>query len=286
MQRRYICFLAFAVAVAGSDTALAHGDVHARIAVISEQIEKEPANALLFLQRGELHREHQDWKAAEADYDRAVQLDPKLVAADFCRGRMLAESGQPAAAREMFDRYLASNPDDGNAFLARARVRVRLGERKRAVADFTRAVELLREPPPECFLERAQALVADGRSEEALAGLDEGIKKLGPIITLQLYAIDLDLVRKAYDAALARLDTILRQASRRENWLLRRAEIELLAGRAPDARKSFEAALDAVDALPVRLQGTQAMRHLKDRANAALVGLSNAPSARATVPTN
>jgi len=259
----------------------AHGDVHARIAALTEQIAKDTNNAQLFLQRGELHREHQDWTAATADYDRAARLDPKLVAVEFCRGKMLAESGQLAAARAAFDRYLITTPADGNALLARARLLVKLGQRKPAVADFTRAAELLREPPPECFMERAQTLVADGQVDDALGGLDEGIKRLGPIITLQLYAIDLDLERKAYDQALARLETILQQASRKENWWMKRGEIELLAERPGEAKKSFEAALAAADALPERIRDTEAMQNLRKQASTVLAGLTNAPAVSA-----
>src|SRR2546429_3401664 len=46
---------------------------------------------------------------------------------------------------------------------------------------------------------RDRALAAEGGDhlDEALRGLDEGIKRLGPIVTLELYAIDLELDRKS-----------------------------------------------------------------------------------------
>ena len=262
----------------------AHGDVHLRIAVVTEQITKDPNNARLFLERGELHREHQDWKAAKADYDRAAQMDPKLAVVDFCRAKMLADSGQWPAARAKLDGYLAGNPLDARAFVARARVLVKLGERKSAVADFTRGIELSREPQPEFFLERAQALVADGEVNEALRGLDEGVKRLGPLVTLQLAAIDLNVAQKNYDAALARLDTVLSQAARKESWLARRGDLELLLGRAADARQSYAAAQAALGALPPRIQENQAMLNLKAHLNAALAGITNVPAGGATYP--
>ena len=52
--------------------------------------------------------------------------------------------------------------------------------------------------------------------DEALRGLDEGINQLGPVVTLQLLAIDLELRRKSYDAALTRLDLIAAESERKE----------------------------------------------------------------------
>jgi tetratricopeptide (TPR) repeat protein len=271
-------FIVAALGLAIPTAMFAHGDLHVRIAAMTEQIAKNPDNARLFLERGELHREHQDWKAAEADYDRAERLDPKLSRVDFCRGEMLVDSGDLKAACAMFDRYLTREPEDGHALVARARALVKLGKREAAVADFTSAIRLLAEPQPEFFLERAQALLADGRVEEALRGLDEGVKRLGPIVTLQLYAIDLELGRKAYDAALARLATIEAQAARKESWLSKRGDIELLMGRPKDARKSYAAALAALDALPPRLQKTRAMLSLRAHLSTALAGTTSQPS--------
>ena len=43
---------------------------------------------------------------------------------------------------------------------------------------------------------------------QAIAGLDEGIQKLGPLVTLTLAAIDLEVARANYDAALQRLQPL------------------------------------------------------------------------------
>ena len=124
----------------------------------------------------------------------------------------------------MFGQALQRNPDDGECFVGRARVLVRLGQRQAAIADYWRGLERLREPQPEYVVELAQALTAEGQVAEALRALDEGIKKLGPIVPLQGYALELELGRKNNDAALARLETILARALRKESWFARRGE--------------------------------------------------------------
>ncbi len=263
-------------------TAWAHGDLHLRILAITQQIKAATNNpARLYLERGELQREHGERKAASADYDRAAQLDPNLPGVDFCRAKLLADSDQLEAARAMFDQALQRSPADGECWVGRGRVLLKLGQRETAIADLQRGLELLRQPRPDDVLELARTLTAKGQVAEALRSLDEGIKKLGPIVPLQGYAVDLELGQKNTDAALARIETILAHALRKESWFARRGDILLEAGRAAEARGSYEAALAAVNRLPGRLQQGPAMVKLQAHVNTALTGLTNAPSSGA-----
>ena len=276
--------LVMAVALLGTlvapRAAYAHGDLELRLAEFTRQIEATTNNpAGLYLERGELAREHGMWEIAGPDFERAAQLDPNLPGVDRCRAKFLADRGQLEAAQAMFDRALKRSPGDGESFVGRARVRARLGQRQAAIADYWRGLERLPEPQPEYAVELAQALVAENQVAEALRALDEGIKKLGPIVPLQGYALDLELGRKNTNAALARLETILARAFRKENWFARRGDILLEAGRPAEARKSYEAALAAVSRLPGRLQQGPAMVKLQAQVNAALAGITNAPAA-------
>src|SRR5262245_7785095 len=78
---------------------LAHGDLHEQIAAATSQIEKNPKNAELYLKRGELHRAHEDWDAALADYERAAILNPKLIVVDLARGKVLLAANWPLTAQ-------------------------------------------------------------------------------------------------------------------------------------------------------------------------------------------
>jgi hypothetical protein len=64
---------------------------------------------------------------------------------------------------------------------------------------------------------------------------------------------------------------------RKESWFTWRGDILLEAGRTADARKSYEAALAAVNRLPGRLQQGPAMVRLQAHVHAALAGITNAP---------
>src|SRR5215204_835884 len=141
---------------------LAHGELQLQIDAVTRQLEKDTNNAALYLRRGELHRQHQDWVHATADYDRAANIDHRLAAVDLCRGKMFLDMGKFREAKTALDKYFLVEPDDSEALVTRARVLVKLGAGKAAADDFSRAIVLASDPQPDYYLERARALVAEG----------------------------------------------------------------------------------------------------------------------------
>ena len=128
--------------------------------------------------------------------------------------------------------------------------------------------------PPPIYLERARAL-AKAEAEnlrDAVRGLDEGLARLGPVVTLQLLALDLELQMPDYPAALSRLDAITLHATRKEMWLARRGDVLQQAGREADAKVAWEAALAALAQLPPQRRDTRAMKALESRVRASLQG--------------
>jgi predicted Zn-dependent protease len=252
-----------------SSFAYAHEGLHEQIAAITAKIKRDPKNASLYLQRGELHRLHRDWSRAATDYNRAARLQPGLTIVDLARGKMLFESGRLQRSKLVLDRFLSQQPNHFEGLTTRARVLAKLGSTADAIKDFTGAIA--QSPEPELYLERAETTVRDGkRLDEALSGLDEGIKRLGPIVTLQLPAIELELRRQKYEGALSRLDLIAAQSERKETWLVRRGEILRLAGRDEEARAAFNAALVAIESLPPWRRQSKAVTALQVRARSAL----------------
>ncbi len=259
-----MCFL---VSFVQLRLAVAHAPVEERIEALTKMIEKDQKNADLFLKRGELYSSHEEWSAAVVDFERASELNPDLAAVDMYLGRMFLASGRPVQSEEALKRFLLQVPNHAEARVTLAMALVQLGRRMEAVEEYTRAIKLCPSPSPRLYLERAKTLIdeGDGYVDEALRGLDEGIQKLGPAITLQLYAIDLELKKNQFDAALVRLEHITAKASRKETWLARKGDILEKAGRADQALVAFASALVAIQKLPAHRQSTQAMTQLKAR---------------------
>jgi predicted Zn-dependent protease len=248
-----------------SSSALAHGDLHEQIRLVTEQLHKEPKNAALYHKRGEMHRAHAEYRAAFADYTRAEQLDPKLDVVLLSRGRAQLETHRCVDARKTLTRFLERQPGHAVALLMRARAAAELRKHpgfEQADADFRAAIAATAELTPDLFLERSENLHAASRAAEALDVLNEGLLKLPGVITLQLAALNLELRLQRFAAALTRIDDLIAEAPRKEALLARKAEILEQAGRTAEAQHTREQALQAIDALPASKRALGATHEL------------------------
>ncbi len=264
--------LALMCIVSAAPAAWAHEDLDEQIAALTMRVREDRLNATLYFERAELYRARGEGAHAAADYDRALRLNPALSAVHLARAMLALDAGEPAAALVAVDRFLAAHPAHADAHRVRARALVQLGRPHEAVADFSAAIAAQSRPLPEDYLERAHAAAAAGPSgiAGALRGLDEGLDRLGPVVSLQLYAMDLEIQQGQYDRALARLETIAARSVRQETWLVQRAQILERAGRSADARAAYREALAMLTALPGPARTAGAMADLRTQACAGL----------------
>lgn len=262
-----LCTLVCLTLFAGSPV-FAHGTHQARLDEAGARITAAPGNPDFHRSRAVLYLDQRDFQAALADLDRAEALDPGRPLTNLLRGRVELARGRPAEAEAALARCLATWPDHPDAHLAMARAQAARGDWLAAAQHYDRALQTAPVPTPAHYLERSRALAAAGRRDEALAGLDEGIQRLGPLPALTDSAITLELERGDTDAALARLDRDPDRA--RADRLLRRGEILELGGRDAGARLAYRAALAELSS---RNRQTPALRKLENRTLAALARL-------------
>ncbi|HUR32930.1 MAG TPA: hypothetical protein VM032_03990 [Vicinamibacterales bacterium] len=267
--------LAVAVCLAPGRPAAAHDAVPEQIAALSSRIAAEPTRADLYVQRSDLYRAAGDFTKARRDLDRASALAPGLFAAQFAYARLALETHQPAEAIVAASAFLSREPRHVPALLVRARAHRLLGQRAQAVADFSRAIELA--PLPDLVIERARVLQASpARLDEALDGIDDGIRRLGAVVTLELEAIEIERRLRRFDAALARVEIVAARSPRKEQWLARRAALLEDAGRATDALEAYRLAHATAESLPPHVRSSRAtatlvseIQHHIDRLTAA-----------------
>jgi len=264
-ERIVVCGAVLLASALAPATAAADPALEQRLAIVDAEIAKNPNDARLYLQRGEIHRGARNWTAAAEDYDRARTLDPKLDEVWLAQGELMLAAEAPQKAIEHLSRYIEAHPDHARARLARARAYARTGAVEDAAADYDRALALMPAPQPDHVLERARLLAKNGKADLAMRGLDEMMRKLGEVPVLQLEAVQLDTERKRYDEAVRRLDSLLRRTPRQPAWMARRAEILALAGRKEDARRAYDAALEVIHSQPPSRQALPAIRELEER---------------------
>jgi tetratricopeptide (TPR) repeat protein len=269
-----VCLAAVLVALTPL-RAPAHGNDELIIEALTEELERNP-DADLFIRRGELFRHHQEWAKAEADYLAAARLEPKLVVVDFFRARALLESGAAEKALGFVERYIANVPDEAEGRFLRGDVLAALGKHDEGATEYAEGIRRASSPRPEHYLRRARFLASAPAANPArvLAALDEGIARIGPVISLVVYAITLELERTNYEAALARIDAAMERAPRRELWLVRRGDVLVKCGRTAEAIASYQAALAEIEELPARHRDTVPVEKLARDARTSLDQLS------------
>ena len=118
------------VSVQISDTALANPNL----------TPEEKAN--LTYQRGLAKRAMKKLDTAATDFETALRLNPKLLAAYTADAETLAQAGQLDRAKAAFDRTVQGFPQNPLVYNERGRFLQQTGKLDEAVADFTRAIEL------------------------------------------------------------------------------------------------------------------------------------------------
>lgn len=263
---------------------LAHGTIHEQIADLDQRIATSPADAELYLRRGDLHRRHRDWAEALADLDRAAGIDPRAVEVHFVRGETFLDSGRPEDAERSLARYLSLLPDGpehhgrrASALLLRGKAAAQLGRQLAAAGDYRRAVDLAPRAGPQAFLDCARAFDAAAGEylEAALRCLDDGLERLGTVVSLERQAIELELRARRFDGALARLDRLAGVSPQPYPWWVERGEVLEQAGRPDEARQAFLEAREAIGRLPPGRRGSRAVVDLEERIAAGLTRLES-----------
>ncbi len=252
------------VLIACFEPLFARNEAHHRIDEITLAIKYDPGNTDLYFERGKLYRLSSHLDLALSDFDHVALSDPNHQTVNFHSGHLLLETGEHQQARIALSQFLGVHPRHLQGLIARARVLRKLDQPLQALQDYAHALSLVRHPAPVLLIEQAETLVEAGEEyvDSAIESLDEAIRKYGPLILLESCAVDIDLERQHYDAALTRIDRVLSVMTRKEKWLVRRAEILEKAGRIEEAGATYEDALRAIEALPDRLQQIPASQAL------------------------
>jgi tetratricopeptide (TPR) repeat protein len=183
--------------------AIGHPELAEVQGVVDERLAANPDDPALLIHQGRLRAEARDFDGALVSLAHALTHggDPETVAAG--RAQVFLAAGFPHMAKLEYDALLAQHPQAFDVLFERGRAQLALGDVAAADRDFTRAIAHLPAPRPEHIIVHAQAWRQAGKQREALRALDEGMTRVGPLPSLQLTAIDLDVELQRYDRALS-----------------------------------------------------------------------------------
>ena len=155
--------------------------------------------------KGIVYAGRQEWRLAIEAYRSALEDQPKRADLIEAIGKCLAELGQKDEARKQYDKALRMDPKMVAAWSARATLNRNAMRYREAIADYGQAIALAPEDS-DLRVYRAQVLRLDGKADAALADLDKAIA-LDPKSTFALNGRGLaNTEAERYDAALADFD--------------------------------------------------------------------------------
>lgn len=146
------------------------GEYDEAIAAISQLIEREPENAMLYYDRGVFHESLGQLDEARDDYSRAIERAPGHPEALNNRAAVLARQGQLDLAIVDWDAAIEHNPDNELAYRNRGEAYLDLKQPDKALADLDQAQRLNRSDPL-VYLLRGKLHSQQQRPYEALEDL-------------------------------------------------------------------------------------------------------------------
>jgi tetratricopeptide (TPR) repeat protein len=97
---------------------------------------KHQKDSIDYCKRGEVKYKNGDHTGAEADYNRAIEIDSLSAILYMKRGVLYMVSGKVTAAIEDYSKAIGIEPDIENGYHLRGDAYARIGDKERAIADF------------------------------------------------------------------------------------------------------------------------------------------------------
>lgn len=225
-MRRLLFFVSLASMIPSA--AQAHGSVDERAMAIEHRILAEPTNPNHYLRRAALLFERGDIAGARASLAMAVAFGASDLAVAVLQARVELSENHPRAALAAINAVGASQRTE-DLLRLRALALRELGPRDEAAEAFADVLSAAARPSPDDFLDAARAFRAAGDEARAVAVLDAGVVRLGRLAALEQAAIEIEVERKDFAAALGRLDALLERNPHNRSWVERREQIARLA---------------------------------------------------------
>lgn len=243
----------------------AHGDIHDRIVKTTIEIKEKPDSAYLYLKRGELYYQHEEFHKSISDLETSQDLgyysnDQQLLFAEA-----YAKLDNHSEALNYVGIVLTAKPNSVPAIRLRAKINYNQQKYHASALEYERVIQFAEEPIPENYIETSVAwetLNTDQGDENAKAVIQNGIEKLGNIISLYYRLIELSIHSNDYEMAIKVQNEVIEFSPRKEAAYYKLAELQLCNNNKTDAIESLASAKAHINMLPERIKNTYFMKEL------------------------
>lgn len=255
-----------------------HGDLERRIKAKTQAISKAPNKATLYLERGFLYYQHEEWDNALADYLQAQQLGLKDKILYYRMTETYLELYLFKSGLVASQRYLAQDSLDVKIHKLRGTLFHRLRKYDRAIQSFEYVIQYSVDITPENYVTLAEVCAAKEplQKERVLDVLEQGLQRLGPhVFVLQAEKLNYLKKFKFVKKAVAQYDVIINNNTRKEGWYYQKANYLYEQKKFKEAKFYANAAQEAFVNLKPSKQKTKAMLELLANIHTLLQNLEN-----------
>lgn len=210
-----------------SSLALGHGDIHNRIAAVTEEIKIAPDSAFLFIKRGELKYQHEKYKSSIKDFKAAYKLRYISVRLDLDLARSYFKMNRYKKATKYADKVLQQNSDHVLAHRLKGQIFFAQKKYHQSANSYEKVIHFAAKAFPENYIEASISWEKANNPEanlKAEAIIQQGISDLGDIPSLYTRLIQLYNNRNDLSGIIAIQSSLIESANRKEFALYERAQ--------------------------------------------------------------
>jgi lipopolysaccharide biosynthesis regulator YciM len=255
-----------------------HGDLERRIHAKTKAIALDPQNASLYVARGFLYHQHEEWDNALADYLQAEKLGLQEKILYYRMAETYLELYLFKSGLICTQQYLAQDSLDVKIHKLRGELFYKSRAYDDAIYSFEYVIQHSIDLTPENYVTLAEvyAMKNPVQKEAVFEVIERGLENLGTkVFVLQeqklIYFKKFNLIKQA----IAQYDVIINNSIRKEGWHYKKANYLYQQKKLKEAKIHAEAAKEAFEGLKPSQQKTKVMLQLLANIHTLLQNLEN-----------
>lgn len=244
----------------------AHGDLDVRIQAITTAIESYPDSAALYFQRGKLRFQHEEYRLSIDDINNSIEKGFYHEFQEIYLAKSLYKLEDFESAQKYLHDFLAVDPNNVIGLNLKGRILYAQHKYQASAQCFEDVINLTIKSLPENYIEAAQSWSLSEHPDKYLKEiqiLEQGLKNLGSIISLQNKLIETHLKYGNVNAAVIIQNKIIDNTKRKESAYYKLAKIYFQFKENENAKQALQNANSEWEKLPLRIRKNTAMKSLK-----------------------
>lgn len=262
---RFILLLIFILV---NVSVFAHGDLTIRIKEKTAEILKDPNNAELYLQRGFLYQQHDDYNKAISDYEKSEDLGLKNKLIYYRKAETFYKAKTFNKALSSAEQYFKLDSVDIKIYKLKAQILFELKRFDKAQHLYDYVLENTLDLRPYNIIEYCNIILSIDNTNynKAIDALNFGIEKLGKhTFSLQLKKLEYLKSSKQTEEAINQFNYFILNNNRKEFWYYKKAKYLLDINEFVAAKTALLQAKKSVDTLHQKFKSTPSIKNLQEK---------------------